>query len=397
MYWTFVGLSCLFILPSTFLVVRTMFREESSQERDNSLEINFLKSQLLQINSDIANGIAGRDEKLKQISISRKIVSLQNNVTDKEKLMNSPTKITVWVSIFIFITCFVGTHLIYLLTNNDFFTSQDVVTLGGKGIALEQRNLSQEKIEKTINKERTVSRSDLTSLQYDNLEKLVNELKVVLSNRPNDLRGQKLLVKNSARLGDFITSRKAQKKVLNLLKEKANSTDYAQYAELCVIAASGYVSSEAATAIDKAILLDPNNSAANFYLSLLLLQQNKRINALKIWVQLLKTEPSSSKWIMMLIPQIKHISSDLKIELTTSDGSDPTHLSPRLIFLQVVETMEKRLNQYNGPIEHWISLVQIYQNLMLPQKAKIIIEKIKSQFLLSNSQIEELKNNLELK
>ena len=159
----------------------------------------------------------------------------------------------------------------------------------------------------------------------------------------------------------------------------------------------GFVSSEAASAINQAISLDANNSAANFYLSLLLLQKDKKTTAFKIWIKLLKDEQSSSKWIMMLIPQIKYVSLGLKIEEAEADKPNPEHLNSRVRFLQVLETMEKRLNRYNGPIEHWVSLVQSYKNLKFSKKAEINVEKIKSQFLLSNSQVKELENSLELK
>ena len=99
----------------------------------------------------------------------------------------------------------------------------------------------------------------------------------------------------------------------------------------------------------------------------------------------------------MLVPQIRYVSLGFKIEATKANEPNPDHMDPKLIFLQVLETMETRLNRYNGPIEHWISLVQSYRNLKFSKKAEINVEKIKSQFLLSNSQIRELENSLELK
>ena len=99
----------------------------------------------------------------------------------------------------------------------------------------------------------------------------------------------------------------------------------------------------------------------------------------------------------MLVPQIKYVSLGLKMEAAKADKPNRDHLNSRLIFLQVLKTMETRLNRYNGPIEHWISLVQSYRNLKLSKKAEINVEKIQSQFLLSNSQVKELENNLELK
>jgi cytochrome c-type biogenesis protein CcmH len=75
--------------------------------------------------------------------------------------------------------------------------------------------------------------------ENNTLIRLVEELKNVLKQRPNDLAGHILLVKNSARLKDFITARIAQEKVLILLGERANSFSYSNYAESASVCAAG--------------------------------------------------------------------------------------------------------------------------------------------------------------
>ena len=236
---------------------------------------------------------------------------------------------------------------------------------------------------------KNLSNRNQIDLKSDSLKKLVNDLKKFLASHPAELRGQKLLVKNSARLGDFVTARKAQRKVLELLNSDAKSSDYSNYAELCVLAASGYVSPAAADAIDKAIALDAQNNQANFYLSLFFLQENKTSYALKNWIKLIKNDPSS-KWISMLAEQSNQLSSNLSIELVNNKTTPNYLIKLKAVFMEVLKVLEQHLDNHGGTAKDWTALIKSYRNLKAEDKVEILIRKVKSLFLLSDNQIKEL-------
>ena len=66
-------------------------------------------------------------------------------------------------------------------------------------------NLNQTRLNQ-INAENLIENKDINFQKNDQLIELVNKLKEILKNRPNDLKGYNLLVENSARLGDFKTA-----------------------------------------------------------------------------------------------------------------------------------------------------------------------------------------------
>ena len=101
--------------------------------------------------------------------------------------------------------------------------------------------LSQEEAEELTQRSPIQESIKNSTSNNQKLMELVTKLEVILKDRPNDLRGHKLLAKNSANIGNFVVARKAQSKVMELLGEKTGSGDYTDLAEYMLSAAGGYV------------------------------------------------------------------------------------------------------------------------------------------------------------
>ena len=74
---------------------------------------------------------------------------------------------------------------------------------------------------------------------------LMEKLRETVRDRPDDLRGLRLLVRNEAALGNVAAAYAAQKEVIRVKGPKANADDHALLADLMIAAAGGYVSTEA--------------------------------------------------------------------------------------------------------------------------------------------------------
>ena len=77
------------------------------------------------------------------------------------------------------------------------------------------------------------------------MRELVNKLKEILKNRPNDSKGYNLLVENSARLGDFKTAYYAMEHIIQNINPTVSASDYSKLSELMIAATDGYISIEA--------------------------------------------------------------------------------------------------------------------------------------------------------
>ncbi|SET53531.1 c-type cytochrome biogenesis protein CcmI [Oceanicella actignis] len=125
------------------------------------------------------------------------------------------------------------------------------------------------------------------------LAPLVERLRAVLEARPDDLRGHRLLVGALRRLGRHEEALAAQRRVMELLGDKAGADDHAELAELMILAVEGYVSPEAEAEIRRALELDPAQPMARFYAALTLAQSGRADLALPIWAQLVRENPDA--------------------------------------------------------------------------------------------------------
>ena len=389
MNWNFIGLTSLLILSALVLVASSLFKKRDTNSNGRNPHIVFLKDQLCQLDKEVELGITEKSEaEFSKIKISRKILHFANELASKDQDRNAPIKITIWIWCSIAIIVSLGTYKTYDLIGGNIFVPRTPTVK--KFIAKDSRKdyLSQERHEQLIVTAR--DKKKLANNENHALIKLVEDLKGVLKQRPNDLKGHILLAKNSARLKDFVTARIAQEKVLTLLGVGANSSNYSNYAELCIRAASGYLSLEATIAIEKALSIDPDNPQAKFYSSLQFLQENKISDTFRIWIELMDKEPINSKWVTMVVAQMTTIFSSLNLKKEEAKTPAVEPSSSLLPLLQLLDSLELRLNRKSGPIKDWIVLIEGYQLTNTDSKLNKIIDKVKSLFSLTESQILKL-------
>ncbi len=133
---------------------------------------------------------------------------------------------------------------------------------------------------------------------------LVEKLRAAIAERPDDRRGFQLLAENEAALGNFAAAYRAQERLIALKGDSATADDYADYAELMILAAGGYVSPEAEKALGSALGLDPGNAPALYYIGLMEAQIGRPDRTFAIWRQLLETSPPDAPWLPAIRGQI---------------------------------------------------------------------------------------------
>ena len=89
--------------------------------------------------------------------------------------------------------------------------------------------------------------------------------------------------------------------------DDVTADDYADLADLMILAAGGIVSSEAGTAIDRALALDPANGAARYYDGLLHLQVHRYDLAFSTWDRLLTDSAPDDPWVAPVLAQMPQV------------------------------------------------------------------------------------------
>jgi cytochrome c-type biogenesis protein CcmH len=136
---------------------------------------------------------------------------------------------------------------------------------------------------------------------------LVEQLRNTVAERSGDLQGQLLLARNEANLGNFRAAARAQEEVVRIKGPQADANDYADLADMLVLAAGGYVSPEAEAAVQQALAIDPSNGTARYYLGLMQAQTGRPDRAFRLWDQMLRIGPPDAPWIAPILAQIDDI------------------------------------------------------------------------------------------
>ncbi len=139
--------------------------------------------------------------------------------------------------------------------------------------------------------------------------KLIQQLRATVEERPNDMQGQALLAQNEARIGNFAAAAEAQSNVLRLKGDEQTAKDIADYAELLVLAAGGYVSPEAETALREVLNRDEDNGRARYYLGLMMVQTGRPDVGFRLWDALLRRGPEDAPWIDPIRAQIPQVAA----------------------------------------------------------------------------------------
>lgn len=150
-----------------------------------------------------------------------------------------------------------------------------------------------------------VSAPELSANDPDSI--LIARLKEAVASRPRDERGQRLLARALGGLGDWAGARAAQGALIGILGERATADDYAEWAELMILATNGYVSPEAEAALGQALTREPGHQLARYYSGITLLQGGRPDLAYRIWSGLLAEGPETAPWIPTIRSQIGEV------------------------------------------------------------------------------------------
>src|SRR5689334_15882164 len=127
---------------------------------------------------------------------------------------------------------------------------------------------------------------------------LVSQVEAHLSRNPDDARGYEVLAPVYLRLGRFAEAVNARRKLMSLQGETAERQ--ADLGEALAAAANGSITPEAKSAFDRALVLDPNELKAKFFIGMAAEQNGDRAQAATIWRGMLEKAPADAAWLPMV-------------------------------------------------------------------------------------------------
>lgn len=227
---------------------------------------------------------------------------------------------------------------------------------------------------------------------------LMQNLRTVLKDRPNDIRGLTLLAENEARLGNFAAAREAQSRLLEVKGTDVAPIDLVAMTDILVFAAGGYVSPEAETFIRQLVSLYPENGAGRYYAGLTLAQNGRPDQAFPIWRRLLEESPRDAPWVPIIRQEITSVAAATGVsyappglpgpDAEAMAAADAMSDEDRQMMIEgMVEGLAARLANEGGPAEEWARLITALGVLGETVRADAIAREAREVFAASQPDI----------
>lgn len=234
---------------------------------------------------------------------------------------------------------------------------------------------------------------------------LVQRLRGAVSERPGDIEGLTLLARSEAALGNFKAAYQAQQRIIEARGDAATARDYADLADMMILAAGGYVSPEAQRAVEAALARDPDNGVARYFAGQMMMQTGRPDIAFRTWDRLLRQSPPDAPWVAPIRAQIEELAwragvPDYTLPETAQtaapgpsaeDMEAAAQLSPeeRMQMIRgMVGNLSDRLATEGGPPEDWARLITALGVLGETERATAIWQEAQTTFAGAPSALE---------
>lgn len=374
LFWIIAGL--LAAIVGTFLGV-TMLRGGANSVPPAAYDLQVYRDQLKEVDRDLTRGVLPEaDAERARIEISRRILTADTQLKKGSTDGGQPKGLGKTMAAACFAFLLLGTIGIYSQIGAPSYEDQPLQDrfAAAQNLLASRPSQATREAQLPALKERTVD---------ENFSNLIKELRVKIQENPNDLRGQELLARNEATLGNFRAAYEAQEKVISLKGDAVRGNDFTQLADLMIRAAQGYISPEADIALREAMARDPNDGFARYYMGLMLTQNGRPDMTFRVWRDLLEEGPEAAPWIPPIRARIDDLAWIAGVNYTAPAPRGPSaddiqaaeELSPegRAAMIQsMVASLSDRLATEGGTPAEWAQLISAYAVLGETERSRTI-------------------------
>lgn len=341
------------------LLALAVARPQSAGD-DNGTQIQIYRDQLAEVDRDAERGVLDADEAGRlRLEVSRRLLDADKVAQSGRKSNASGSPVLAWL---IVVLVFGGGYLLYNRLGVPGSADWPLETRHAEAENVRANRPSQVEIEAG-----TPSQSVEASADPAHLE-LMKKLRTALKTRPDDIHGHTLLAENEALLGNFTAAKNAQEQVLRIKGDAASVVEIANYIDLLVLSAGGYVSPQAELAIGKVLEMQPENGTGRYYLGLMYAQTGRPDLAFNLWRNLLESSDPGAPWVPPIRAQIEIAASDAGVEYSLPTLAGPTQEEIDAVqsmsaedrdemVRSMVAQLSERLAQEGGTAKEWAQLI----------------------------------------
>jgi len=350
------------------IIGRALLTGRGAAAASAAYDIQVYRDQLKELERDVARGvIAAPEAERAKVEISRRLLEADRKARAGDRAGDAPRWATA--------TAF-GLSAAVIL-GGGYFLYADMGAPGYWDMPLEGRFEAAETARET---RRTQAEIEAALPDWDgppaeapaDYLELVEKLRAAVADNPDDLEGQRLLAQHEASLGNHRAAHAAMRRAIALLGPSATADNYAQYADLLVMAAAGEVSPEAEAAVRSALAREPGNEVARYYLGLMHAQTGRPDLAFPLWRDLLENAGPEDLYVAPIRMQIRQLAAFAGVDytlppppqatpgLSAEDIAAAEDMTPEeraeMVDTMVAQLME-RLATEGGTAPEWAQLI----------------------------------------
>ena len=374
-------LSIVIILAFVCVIFYQTLKKNAVQKEENA-DLKFYKSQLSEIEKDIAKGALGTEEAEQlKVEVSRRILKNKNQSLLKFSFQSTNSRLKFAFILGVF-TSFLSFNLYSSLGSLGYFDFSQKNRIEAAKLLKETRPSQQEAWD-------ALSGVNTINTPEGEMGEIITKLRKISQERPNDVIGLRYLIRTEASLNNFENAAVAQMSLVKLLGEKVLTEDLYQLAELMVISLNGYVSPEAEALFRKVLSQDDDNGGALYYLGLMYANLDRPDLSFEIWRKLLNRGPDDAPWVPLIRQQIMEVAwraGKNRYELPPKTAISPngptqadieasnemTAEERQQMISNMVEGLANRLASEGGTSEEWARLIKALSVLGDSDRAKKI-------------------------
>ncbi len=382
----FWGLAILMTAVVGGLIVTGMLRRPEPVAAPEHHDIDVYRDQLKDIDREVARGVLAEEEAERvRVEVSRRILAADRAHQAEDTAPGQPGRTTSFVAAGVVMLAIVGgSAALYLRLGAPGYPDLPIQTrLAAIAEAKRARPLQAAAEAQVGDATSRLSQADPAYV------KLVERLRLALKDRPNSLEGHIRLVQAEANLGNYSAAAKAQAKVISLKGKDATAGDYRDQAELMILAAGGYVSPEAESALTQSLTRDRTDGAARYYSGLLFYQTGRPDRAFRLWRDLLEEAKPGDPWIVPVRALIEDAAKRAGIPYTLPDAN--TAAGQDQMIRGMVERLSTRLATEGGSAEEWARLIRAYGVLGEKEQAAAIWANAQQVFAQSPEALDKIR------
>lgn len=219
-----------------------------------------------------------------------------------------------------------------------------------------------------------MARRSLTKADEKNPRAFVSALAWKLRQTPNDPRGWWMLGRGYLFLQDAPDAAAAFKRILALVPQQSRAPIYSAYGEALFLGANT-VTPEAEAAFRAALMIDPKDVKARFYLGEAYAERRDSAHALALWQSLLADTPPNAPWRGVLVD---------RIAILTGATQTPPNIAA------MVAGLAERLKRAPNDPAGWQMLVKAYAVLHETDKANAALVDARKTFAGNRAELDAL-------